>query len=279
MTDHYADFAGQTVLVTGCASGIGRRLTSLLLGRGATVIGLDRSADADPAVDYRHVDLQETDAIRSAVAELPDAIDALFNVAGVSGAIPAEVIGINFVGTRELTEMVLARMQPGARIVTTASIAASQYLARRPLALSLVSTTDRVDAMRWCAAHHDEIGTGYAVSKDAVVWYTLRRAVELAARGIRINCVAPGITDTPILAASTAARGSAFLGEIPMPLGRMAQPEEPAHVMAFLGSAAASYVSGQIIWVDGGYTAGVAADILPNVTGTVGQPAGTGGRA
>jgi NAD(P)-dependent dehydrogenase (short-subunit alcohol dehydrogenase family) len=202
-------------------------------------------------------------------------IDALFNVAGVSGpADPAEIIGINFVGTRELTELLLERMRAGAAVVHTASIAASHYRRRRELVAGLLAAADRPSAARWCREHRARIGTGYAVSKDALVWYTLTRAVELAGRGVRMNCAAPGLTETPILEASRRSRGSAFLDSIPRPLGRTAEPGEQAAVLAFLNSGAAGYLTGQVIWVDGGYMAGVATGRFPNVTGDAGDAAG-----
>ena len=92
----------------------------------------------------------------------------------------------------------------------------------------------------------------------------------LAERGIRINAIAPGHTRTPILEAVIAARGEDYLKTIPMPLGRMAEAREQATVIAFLGGSDASYMSGQVVWVDGGYDAGVATGQLENVTGNVG---------
>lgn len=74
----------------------------------------------------------------------------------------------------------------------------------------------------------------------------------LGARGIRINCTGPGVTETPILDQLRTAYGQGFLDDIPKPLGRVAGPAEQASVLLFLNSAAASYISGQVLWVDGG---------------------------
>jgi NAD(P)-dependent dehydrogenase (short-subunit alcohol dehydrogenase family) len=264
-------YAGKRAVVTGCASGIGEQLAQVLTERGAEVIGMDRQASSSPVAEFHHIDLADTGSIMEAAAKVDEPIDALFNVAGVSGPIGAKVvIGINFVGTRELTEALLPRMAAGSSIVMTSSLAGSQYLDRRELAEELMATTTREEALAWCDAHPAEVGTGYAVSKDTLIWYTLTRAVELAAKGIRINAVAPGITSTPIIADTIRSRGKAFLDAIPMPLGRVADPREQATVIAFLGSSDASYLSGQIMWVDGGYYAGVAAGQIRNVTGSVG---------
>ena len=271
MTGPGRDFEGKRVVVTGCGSGIGEQVAIVLAERGAAVIGLDRAPISVPVVERHEVDLADSDSIATAAAAIDGPVDALVNVAGVSGTIAAElVVGINFVGTRELTEALLPRMGEGAAVVATSSTAASRYAERRELIAGLLATADREEAMRWCAEHAEEVGSGYAISKDAIVWWTLDSAVDLAARGIRINCVAPGVTRTPIIEDTIRSRGEDFLKTIPMPLGRMAAPREQAEVLVFLASPAASYVNGQVIWPDGGYLAGVAAGRLEHVTGSVG---------
>ncbi|GAA0570669.1 coniferyl-alcohol dehydrogenase [Actinomadura livida] len=263
----------RTVVVTGAASGIGRSLAELLVAQGARVIGLDRREADVPGIDARLVDLADPASVRAAADGITGELHALFNVAGVSGTLPPEtVVGINYAGTRELTEALLPRIPAGGAVVTTASIAGSRYLERRPLVEELLALDDRSAVTAWCREHRAEVGTGYTVSKDAVIWWTLHRAPELARRGVRINCVAPGITDTPILEASRASRGAAFLDAVPMPLGRPAEPREQAGVMAFLATPAASYLAGQVLWVDGGYSAGVATGELEHATGSVGSP-------
>jgi NAD(P)-dependent dehydrogenase (short-subunit alcohol dehydrogenase family) len=265
------DFEDKRVVVTGCASGIGEQVAVVLAERGAAVVGLDRAPIEAPVAERHEVDLADSDSIAAAAAAIGDPVDALINVAGVSGTLGAEVVvGINFVGTRELTAALLPRMGEGAAVVNTSSTAASRYLERRELIAGLLATPDREAALRWCREHREEVGTGYAISKDALVWWTLDSAVELAGRGIRINCVAPGITKTPIIEDTIRSRGEDYLKAIPMPLGRMAAPREQAEVLVFLASPAASYVSGQVIWPDGGYMAGVASGRLEHVTGDVG---------
>jgi NAD(P)-dependent dehydrogenase (short-subunit alcohol dehydrogenase family) len=265
------DYSGQRVIVTGCASGIGEALAQLLRERGAQVVGLDRNPSSIEVSEFHHVDLADTDSILQTAAAIEGPIDVLFNVAGVSGPIGSSVvIGINFVGTRELTEALLPRMAAGSAIVITSSLAASRYVEREALVRELLATQTRAAALAWCQAHADQLGTGYAISKDALMWYTLTRAVELAGRGIRINAVGPGITSTPIITDVIKARGEEYLKTIPMPLGRVAEPREQATVLAFLGSSDASYLSGELLWVDGGYFAGVASGQLENVTGHTG---------
>lgn len=265
-------FAGLRVAVTGCASGIGERVAVRLGALGADVVGLDVRPPTVEVDDFVPVDLGDSASIAVA-ADSVGSVDALVNVAGVSGRLdPAVVVGINFVGTRELTEALETRMRPGSAIVVTASLAASRHAERAELLGELLGTRTREDAEVWCRAFRNEIGTGYAISKDALVRYTLARTVALAGRGIRINAVAPGMTETPILAATRAARGESFLDAIPMPLGRTATADEQAAALVFLAGPDASYITGQILWVDGGYSAGVATGELSQVTGSVGEP-------
>jgi NAD(P)-dependent dehydrogenase (short-subunit alcohol dehydrogenase family) len=264
-------YSGRRVVVTGCASGIGEQTALRLIDLGAEVVGLDLRPPAASVAEYVPLDLADSDSIARA-ADACGSVDALFNVAGVSGSLdPALVVGINFVGTRELTEALVPRMRPGGSIANTASLAASRYLERRELVRGLIDAPDRSAAADWVHEHPAEVGTGYAISKDALVWYTLQRSVALAADGIRMNAIAPGVTDTPILDATRAARGDAFLDAIPVPLGRISRPEEQAAVLVFLNSTEASYLAGQVLWVDGGYSAGVAAGTIAHVTGSVGE--------
>jgi len=80
----------------------------------------------------------------------------------------------------------------------------------------------------------------------------LANVAVLGAKGIRINCTAPGVTDTPILDQLRSAYGQEFLDAFRTPLGRVSEPSEQAAVLVFLNSKAASYITGQVIWVDGG---------------------------
>jgi NAD(P)-dependent dehydrogenase (short-subunit alcohol dehydrogenase family) len=86
------------------------------------------------------------------------------------------------------------------------------------------------------------------------------RAVQYGPKGIRFNVLAPGITETPILEDTVKKYGRAFLDDFRatrIPLGRTATPEEQARVLVFFNSGAASHVTGQTIWCDGGHAAGL----------------------
>src|SRR5690606_26506682 len=161
----------------------------------------------------------------------------------------------NYVGTRELTELLLPKLASKGVIVNTASLAASGYAERRELLASLLATTNREAAAAWLSEHAGDLGTGYAISKDAIIGHTKNLAIKLAGQGIRVNAIAPGITQTPMLEDTIKSRGVEFLDGIPRPLGRVATPEEQAGPLLFLGSELSSYMTGQVLWVDGGYMA------------------------
>jgi NAD(P)-dependent dehydrogenase (short-subunit alcohol dehydrogenase family) len=83
----------------------------------------------------------------------------------------------------------------------------------------------------------------------------MANVATLGAKGIRINCTAPGVTDTPILDQLRGAFGQEFIESFQTPLGRVAGPDEQASVLVFLNSTAARYITGEVICVDGGAVA------------------------
>ena len=107
-------------------------------------------------------------------------------------------------------------------------------------------------AREWCESHPDEIAGGYAPSKEAIIIWTLQASFGLAKRGIRVNCISPGPTDTPMMPAFEAAVGKEFMDSFPVPLGRRSTPVEQAYPLIFLNSRAASYITVENVITDGG---------------------------
>jgi NAD(P)-dependent dehydrogenase (short-subunit alcohol dehydrogenase family) len=247
-------YDGRRAVVTGCASGIGAQVAQQLDDLGAQVIGLDRRGPALVVGDFHEVDLSDPASIDEAVAAIAGPVDALFNVAGVSSGIgdPLRVVTINFLGLRHLTEALIPRMPVGSSIVSVSSLAAAAYREHAQQVVPLLRTATMPEGVRWCKSHPDALDAGYQLSKEAVILYTMRRATALGARGIRINCTGPGVTETPILEQVRSAYGATYLDDIAKPLGRVCDPAEQAAVLLFLNSSAASYISGQVVWVDGG---------------------------
>ncbi|HET9877614.1 MAG TPA: coniferyl-alcohol dehydrogenase [Mycobacterium sp.] len=248
-------YDGRRAVVTGCASGIGAQLARQLTELGAELVGLDQRAPEIDIGEFHQVDLRDPASIDRAVAELGGPVDALFNVAGVSSGIgdPLGVVTINFLGLRYFTEAVIPAMPAGSSVVSVSSLAAAGYRDHQHTVAGLLNTGSMQEGLRWCRRHPDTLADGgYRLSKEAIILYTMANTVRLGARGIRINCTGPGVTETPILDQLRTAYGQQFLDDIAKPLGRNAGPAEQAAVLVFLNSAAAGYISGQVVWVDGG---------------------------
>jgi len=258
-------YDGRRVVVTGCASGIGEHVARQLTELGAEVVGLDirareeRDSEGQPALqlrEFHEVNLADPASIDQAAASIGGQVDALFNVAGVSSGIkdPLRVVTINFLGTRQLTEALVPTMPPGSAIANVSSLAASAYRENSGVTAGLLDTVTMAEGVEWCQRNPEALadGGGYRLSKEAIILYGLANVAVLGAKGIRINCTAPGVTDTPILDQLRSAYGQEFLDAFRTPLGRVSEPSEQAAVLVFLNSKAASYITGQVIWVDGG---------------------------
>jgi NAD(P)-dependent dehydrogenase (short-subunit alcohol dehydrogenase family) len=248
-------YDGRRAVVTGCASGIGAHLVRQLTEVGAHVVGLDKQQPSGDVAEFYNVDLTDPASIDRAVASVGDRVDALFNVAGVSSGIgdPLLVVTINFLGLRHLTEAMVDKMPVGSSIVSVSSLAARAYRDNQQVTGGLLRATTMADGIGWCERNPDALADGgYRLSKEAIILYTMSKTAALGARGIRINCTGPGVTETPILDQLRVAYGQDFLDDIPKPLGRVSDPGEQAAALVFLNSQAASYISGQVLWVDGG---------------------------
>lgn len=225
----------KTILITGAASGIGAATARKCEAEGARVISLDL-ADAD---------VSEEEAVAAFFAKKVEGpLDGLVNSAGIAvRKTVAEhdteswdrVMAVNVRGSYLCSKYAIPRLTgAGGAIVHLSSV------------VGLTGVRNR---------------SAYSTSKGAIIALTRNMAMDLAPQGIRVNCVCPGFTRTPLTKGllSDPEKEAKLLAL--HPLGRLGEAEDIANAIAFLLSGEAAWITGQAIAVDGGFTAGFGLDV------------------
>ncbi len=253
-------YKGKRVIVSGCFSGMGEATAKLLLELGAEVHGLDFRDSSLPLASFTNVDLRDPASIEAAVVGIGGKVDALFNCAGLPQSFPPlDVMKVNFIGLRHLTEQVLPLMGPGGAIASIASTGGLGWSRRIPTNMEFVTTKGYDAAVAWCEAHLDDVvKEGYSFSKENVIVWTQYMGAHLIKKGIRINCTLPSPTQTPMMATFEAASGKDVVAAAAEPMGRYSTPAEQAGGIVLLNSDLAGIVNGVVFPVDGGFMGGVA---------------------
>ncbi len=244
------DMSNRIVLVTGGASGIGKAVCMAMADAGATVIVTDINeeggkttaaniAAGGKSASFQRLDITDDISIEAAIDVVSGQhkrIDALINVAGWDIIQPfmentpdfwEKVVAVNFMGPVKLTRACLPLLLEGedSRIVNVSSDAG------------------RVGSMG---------ETVYAGAKGGIIAFSKSLAREMARNQIKVNCVCPGPTDTPLFAGQPEKMQEALIRAIP--LRRVAQPSEIADAVLFFASPRSNYVTGQVLSVSGGLT-------------------------
>jgi len=243
---------GKTIIVTGCASGIGAETTALLQSKGAKVIGVDRNP-ADNADAFYKADLSDPESIQDLVGKLPDGANGLANIAGLPPTAPPElVIRVNLLGLQMLTTGLVPKLADGASIANLASLAGfawAQSLEQIKAAATL--SFDTVGAFIDEQGITRESGRSYFFSKEALIVWTLKNRWTWRDRNIRMNCVSPGPVETPILKDFIETLGERAEEDMKI-MDRPGRPEDVAPVISFLMSDESAWFRGANLTVDGG---------------------------
>jgi NAD(P)-dependent dehydrogenase (short-subunit alcohol dehydrogenase family) len=252
-------YEGKRVIVTGAASGMGAATAQILVDLGAEVHTIDiKKPEVTGLASFSQCDLREPAQIDETIAKIGKIVNALFNCAGVPNTFPdLDVMLVNFCGLRQVTESVIPLMIEGSSIASIASTAGIGWTANMDLLFRLIMTPDFAGARAWCEEHPKDLKNAYGLSKEAINAYTAFRSFNLAHDGIRINCVNPGPTDTPMMPEFEKAVGKKYMDDFPVPLGRHAVAEEQAWPMVFLNSPRSSFVTGSQFDCDGGFKGGL----------------------
>ena len=261
--DDVLGYQGKSVVVTGAASGMGQAAAQILVDLGATVTALDINPTTVPVARSLTIDLRDRANIEAVAASIDGPIDGLFSCAGLPGPPFSEwdTILVNFVGARHLAESLVPKMSEGSAISAISSSAAVGWQGHKKVISELLETDGFDGAVEWLKAHEKTWSwSGYAYSKyvtDAWVswWYP-----ELAVKGIRINCINPGPTETAMMPAFQDFATKEVVDQSVGPVGRYSTAEEQAWPLVCLGSPRFSYVGGTVLWTDGGWDGAMTMD-------------------
>jgi 2-hydroxycyclohexanecarboxyl-CoA dehydrogenase len=244
------DFAGKTVVVTGAASGIGKATAHTFASLGAHVIAGDINLPGceDTANEIRSAGGNVT-ALRVDVTS-PESIDAFASDALAAGGTPAAVV--NTVGWDIIEPFVKNTPEYWDQIVNL-NFMGPVRITRAFLDPMIEANSGAIVYVASDAGRVGSTGeTVYAGAKGGVIAFTKSLAREMARHQIRVNCVCPGPTDTPLFRSQPEKMQEAL--EKAIPLRRLAKPEEVADAIAFFASSRASFITGQVLSVSGGLT-------------------------
>ena len=247
-------FDGKRAVVVGGATGMGAAAAAIVQDLGAEVVVMDLAAVTLPGVKAIKVNMADKDSIDAAIEECGGPIHALLLCAGVADGTPG-IEKINFIGHRHLIDRALERdlLPRGAAIGMISSAAGLAWEKNLPLLKEYLATPDFDSAAAWIQDHPDK--ADYMWSKQAINAYVAAQAYPLLKRGVRINAILPGPTDTP-LARANADTWLGFGTDYRADAGIEAStPEEQGYPLVFLCSDAARYLTGQTITTDAGYMA------------------------
>ncbi len=270
-------YRNKRVLVVGGATGMGAATAELVRDAGAEVVVMDRGEITLESVRTLFVDLADKQSIDQALIECGGRIDALFSCAGVADGTPG-IERINFIGHRYLIDQMFAAemFNQGAAIGLISSAAGMGWEANLPELIEFLAIDDYDQATQWAVEHGK---CSYMFTKQAVCAYVARMAMPFLKKGVRINAILPGPTDTPLArdnADSWLTFGKDYRAEAGV---EVSTPMEQAGPLVYLCSDAAAVVSGITLITDVGFTSSAVSDVFPSAKMIVNFLRGVGGGA
>lgn len=253
----------RNAIVSGSASGIGLATRSKLESQGDRVIGID-IRDADIIVDLSTSEGRK-EAIAQSLEMTGGEVDSVVLSAGLSGVnSPSDTtLSVNYFGSTELFDGLRPAMEGRPNACAIGLVSNSAQFAvdyEEPIVLQLLEGNEA--KCREMVLEMDR-GAAYRFSKHALARAIRHRAIEWVPLGVRINAIVPGMTATPMVQDIIKdPEMGPFVDMIPCPLGRKGSAEEMAGVIAFMLSDTAAYITGMMLWVDGGTDAAVRPDLF-----------------
>jgi NAD(P)-dependent dehydrogenase (short-subunit alcohol dehydrogenase family) len=245
-------YDGRRVLVVGGATGMGAAAAQTVESLGGEAIVFDQHPVEYPVTEAVQVDIRDQAALDHALAGLAAPIHSVFAAAGVADGTPG-IMKANFIGHRHIIEQLVGGglVPRGGAICMISSVAGLGWESQMPTLTDFLSTPDYESADSWIEAHE---GTdSYSFSKQAMNCYVARQSYPLLKKGIRINAICPGPTDTP-LARANAEQWLGFAQDYRDETGTpYLTPDQMGDTMVFLNSDAASGISGVNLLVDAGH--------------------------
>jgi NAD(P)-dependent dehydrogenase (short-subunit alcohol dehydrogenase family) len=219
---------------------------------GGEVTVLDIADVTYPCKQSFSVDLADRSSVDTALGALEGPFDAVFSCAGIADG-PPSLMRVNFISQRYILDTLFrdGRLGPGCAVAMISSIGGAGWQGQIPLALDFLANDTWEGMDRWVEEH--EGANSYVFSKVAMNTYVAREALAYAKKGMRINAVMPGGTDTP-LARKHADTWLPFQSDYREATGRPhLTPEQMGNTVAFLCMDAASGINGTTVTVDDGY--------------------------
>ena len=263
----YLNYKNAVCVVTGAASGIGKATAEILVDLDAVVYTLDVQDCSVPGIK-KHIitDLSVKESIDSAFAALPVKIDKFFGIAGVFGfgVDLVTAFTINFIANKYMAEeYVIPRLTEGeyGAIAFLSSVGGSRWAYHIDEYKEIVEAEtwdDMIAAVKSRPVEGKPGTSAYELSKRSLNYYIKNRAPDIAKKENRMNAVAPHFTQTPMLEsiiANIKASGKPVDFSSKGAFERLGKPEDAAKAMVFLNSDMAVYISGHIIYEEGGMQA------------------------